>query len=90
MILEQAQSPQGPFLVMVVDNNYGEVQEAFITKVLPARDWWHAANGGTYSEDEVINILDMSKKRTDNDIGLPSGRIYFEGVIDEIKHPEAD
>ena len=88
MILEQAQLPQGPFLVMVVDNNYGEVVEVFITKVLPSRDWWHAANGGAYTGEYVVNILDMSKKHTDNDIGLPSGRIVFQGPIDEIKDPD--
>ena len=91
MILEQAQSlqaqsPQGPFLIMVVDNSYGEVVEAFITKILPAEDWWHAEDGGEYTGDYVINILDMSKKRIDHDTGLPGGRIYFSGHIIEIKN----
>ena len=88
MILEQAQPPQGPFLVMVVDNSYGEVVETFITKILPSEDWWHADNGGAYTGEYVVNILDMSKKRVDNEIGLPSGRIVFTGVVTDIKNPD--
>ena len=87
MILEQVQPPQGPFLVMVVDNPYGEVKETFITKVLPEEDWWHDYEGGGYTEDNVINILDMSKKRVEIDSGLPhQGEvIFFDGNVIEIR-----
>lgn len=88
MILEQVQPPQGPFLIMVVYNPYGEVVEAFITKVLPDEGWWHDDDGGGYTGDYVINILDMSKKRVDIDSGLPTGKIVFDGNIIEIKNPD--
>lgn len=91
MLLEQPwAAPVGPFLVMVVDRNYGEVNDVFITKILPERDWWHSDEGGGYGEDLVINIQDMSSKTAVPGEGLPGGKIVFRsGFFDEIKHPEA-
>ena len=91
MILEQIgrPTPQGPFLIMVVDRNYGEVNEVFITKVLPEEEWWFSEGGGGYSEEEVVNIIDMATKQAVDGAGLPGGKITFRGgYFAEIGHPE--
>ena len=89
MLEEQVAPAGGPYLIMVVESAYAEVSEVFITKILPEESWWHDPDGGSYTEDYCVNIVDMSAKKAEPGFGLPSGIINFEGNIQAIRHPDA-
>ena len=91
MLLEQAQSPQGPFLVVEVSKQYPDEIDVYITKALPDESWWHSEEGGGLGEDIIVHIIDMSAKEVrPPGMGIYSGGIFFnKGFIAEIHHPES-
>ena len=90
IVNEQTDMPSsGPYFVMIVDSNYGEVKDTFITKALPEESWWYDPERGAYTEEDVVNILDMSKKRRMSLDDFPNDIISFDLSAENIRHPDA-